>query len=116
MKEDEKDNRLIERIFPKDIEIWELNTRTDTVTLEDCHKIHREKIFELLSSNQVKTPMDKYRSALILQHTAVKMFEGQLTSVRPENFLLAFHLSSAALHDLNFKKDTATAIKKIEPR
>lgn len=111
-KEDEKDNRLIETMFLKDIEIRELDARTDTVNLEDYDKIHRDKIFELLAANKVKTPMDKYRSSLILQHTAGKMCEGQLTSMSSENFLLAFHLSSAALHDLELKKDTTTAIKK----
>lgn len=110
-KKDAEDNRLIEGMFLKDIEIRELDARTDTVHLEDYDKIHRDKIFELLASNQVKTPMDKYRSALILQHTAGKMCEGQLTSVSPENFLLAFHLSSAALHDLKLKRNTTTAIK-----
>ncbi len=106
-----EDNSLIKELYNKDIEIRELDSKTDTVNLENYDKVHREKIFDLLASNKVKTPMDKYRAALILQHTAAKICDGQLTSISPENFLLAFHLSSSALNELKALNDTVT-IKK----
>ena len=103
-------------MYQKDIEIRELDAKTDTVNLEDFDKIHREKIFELLATNQVITPFDKYRAALILQHTAAKFCDGQLTSMSSENFLLAFHLSSSALRQLKLKSDTITIEKYNFPR
>lgn len=106
-----EDNYLIKEFFSKDVEIRELDSKTDTVNLENYDKIHREKIFELLASNKVKTPMDKYRAALILQHTAAKICDGKLTSLSPENFLLAFYLSSSAMNELKALNDTVT-IKK----
>jgi len=75
-----------------------------------------EKIFEMLASNQVITPMDRYRAALILQHTAAKMCDGQITSISSENFLLAYHLSSAAWSQLKLKNDTITIKKNNIPR
>lgn len=110
------DNLIIKKMYQKDIEIRELDAKTDTVNLEDFDKIHREKIFELLATNQVITPFDKYRAALILQHTAAKFCDGQLTSMSAENFLLAFHLSSSALSQLKLKSDTITIEKYNFPR
>lgn len=106
-----KDNLLIEKMYLEDLRIRELDAKSDTLNLEQYDKVHREKIFELLANNQIKTPLDKYRSALILQHTAAKLCEGQITSISPENFLLAFHLSSSALNDLEVKNNTSS-IKK----
>jgi hypothetical protein len=60
--------------------------------------------------------MDKYRAALILQHTAAKICDGQLTSLSPENFLLAFHLSSSALNELKALNDSITIKKECIPR
>lgn len=106
-----KDNLAIEKMFLEDVGIRELDAKTDTINLEQYDKVHRDKIFELLATNQVKTPLDKYRSAFILQHTAAKLCEGQITSISPENFLLAYHLSSSALNDLEGQHNT-TSIKK----
>jgi hypothetical protein len=111
-----EDNSLIVKLHSKDIQIRELDFKTDTVNLENYDKIHREKTFELLANNQVKTPMDKYRAALILQHTAAKICDGQLTSLSPENFLLAFHLSSSALNELKALNDSITIKKECIPR
>lgn len=105
------DNTEIESMFLKDIEIRELDAKTDTVILERYDRVHRNRIFEMLANKLVVTPMDQYRAALILQHTAGKFCDGQLTSVSPENFLLAYHLSSSALASLKAQKDT-TIIKK----
>ena len=111
-----EDNLTIKNMYRRDIEIRELDAKTDTVNLEEYDKVHREKIFEMLASNQVITPMDRYRAALILQHTAAKMCDGQITSISSENFLLAYHLSSAAWSQLKLKNDTITIIKNNIPR
>lgn len=111
-----KDNLLINKMYEEDLRIRALDEKTDTINLEQYDKVHREKIFELLANNQVQTPMDKYRSALILQHTAAKICEGEITSFSPENFLLAFHLSTAAFNDLKLKNDTLTIKRQNIPR
>jgi hypothetical protein len=110
------DHPEIEQLFLKDIEVRELDARTDTVILENYDKVHRNRIFELLATGQVKTPLDKFRAALILQHTAGKLCEGELGSVSPENYLLAYHLSSAALQELQSANDTASLKKENFPR
>ncbi|WP_407524351.1 hypothetical protein PDL71_01270 [Lacibacter sp. MH-610] len=111
-----EDNLLIEEMYKKDIEIRELDAKTDTVNLEAYDKVHREKIFQLLADNKVITPKDKIRAAWILQHTAAKICDGELTSLSPENFLLAYKLSSSALAELEKKNDTATIRKQNVPR
>lgn len=111
-----EDNPLIEEMYKKDIEIRELDAKTDTVNLEAYDKVHREKIFQLLAENKVITPKDKIRAAWILQHTVAKICDGELTSLSPENFLLAYKLSSSALAELERKNDTATIRKQNIPR
>jgi hypothetical protein len=111
-----EDNPLIEKMYKKDIEMRELDAKTDTVNLESYDKVHREQIFQLLSENKVITPKDKIRAAWILQHTAAKICDGELTSLSPENFLLAYKLSSSALSMLENKNDTATIRKQNIPR
>jgi len=108
-----KDNPTIEELYKKDVGIRVLNEKTDTVILENYDKIHRNKIFEMLANNLIRTPTDKYRAALILQHTAGKICDGQLNSISPENYLLSYHLSSNALSDLVKQKDSVTIQKKI---
>ena len=110
------DNILIKNMYLKDIEIRALDEKTDTVNLENYDKIHRNKILEMLATNQIRTPMDKYRSALILQHTAAKICDGELTSISSENYLLAFHLSSAALSELKKQIESLTIKKNFTPR
>ncbi|MDX1904997.1 MAG: hypothetical protein SFU27_12640 [Thermonemataceae bacterium] len=110
------DNSLIKEIYLKDIEIRELDAKTDTVNLEEYDKKHREQIFQLLAENKVITSRDKIRAAWILQHTAAKFCDGELTSLSSENFLLAYKLSSSALSQLEREKDTLTIKKENIPR
>jgi len=110
------DNPLIKELYDKDLEIRELDARTDTINLEEYDKKHREQIFQILAENKVVTPKDKIRSAWILQHTAAKLCDGELTSISPENFLLAYKLSSSALSQLETEKDTLTIRKENVPR
>jgi hypothetical protein len=106
-----KDNPLVKTLYQKDIELRELDAKTDTVNLEAYDKKHREQIFQLLAENKLVTPKDKVRAAWILQHTAAKYCDGEITSLSPENFLLAYQLSSAALEQLTVQNDTATIRK-----
>lgn len=111
-----EDNLMIEEMYKKDIEMRELDAKTDTVNLEAYDKVHREKVFQLLADNKVITPKDKIRSAFILQHTVARICDGELTSLSPENFLLAYKLSSSALAELESKNDTVTIRKQNVPR
>ncbi|MFH1120732.1 MAG: hypothetical protein V1775_12995 [Bacteroidota bacterium] len=111
-----KDNAIIEKLYLEDIENRELDEKTDTVNLERQDNIHREQIFQLLAENKIVTPKDKIRAAWILQHTAAKFCDGKLTSLSPENFLLAYKLSSYALLQLEQQNDTATIRKENIPR
>lgn len=111
-----KDNPIIQDLYLKDIEIRELDAKTDTVNLEEYDKVHREKIFQLLAENKVITSKDKIRAAWILQHTVAKICEGEVTSMSPENFLLAYKLSSMALSQLQTEGDTSTIRKENIPR
>ncbi len=108
----EVDNSLIKEIYLKDIEIRELDAKTDTINLEEYDKKHREQIFQLIAENKVVTSRDKIRAASILQHTAAKYCDGELTSISSENFLLAYKLSSAALSQLEKEKDTLCHVLK----
>ncbi|TWI80138.1 hypothetical protein IQ13_2807 [Lacibacter cauensis] len=111
-----EDNLFIEKLYLKDIEIRELDAKTDTVILENYDKVHREQIFQFLAENKVVTVRDKIRAAWILQHTAARFCDGELTSLSPENFLLAYKLSSTALAQLEAQKDTLTIRKENIPR
>lgn len=110
------DNSLIKELYLKDIEIRELDAKTDTVNLENYDKVHREKIFQLLAENKVITANDKMRAAWILQHTVAKICDGELTSLSSENFLLAYKLSSTALSMLEKEEDTLLIRKTNLPR
>jgi hypothetical protein len=105
---EQEDSPTIKRLYEKDLEIRKLDAMTDTVNLEKYDKVHREQIFQLLAENKVLTPKDKIRAAWILQHTAAKICDGVITSLSPENFLLAYYLSSTALAKLTEQNDTAT--------
>nr|WP_315176554.1 hypothetical protein [uncultured Flavobacterium sp.] len=110
------DNIVINQLYLKDIEIREIDAKTDTVNLEKYDKKHRDQIFQFLADNKIITPKDKYRAAWILQHTAAKICEGELTSLSPENFLLAYRLSSSALMQLTIQNDTILIKKMNLPR
>lgn len=111
-----KDNRLIQELYEKDIEVRKLDAATDTVNLERYDKSHREQIFQLLAEGKVVTPGDKIKAAWILQHTAALFCDGVLTSVSPENFLLAYKLSSSVHSELELKNDTLLLRKLNVPR
>ncbi len=111
-----RDNPIIKLLYLKDVEIRKLDAKTDTVNLENYDKIHREQIFQLLAENKVLTSNDKIRAAWILQHTAAKFCEGELTSISPENFLLAYKLSSVVLSKLEKEKDTLAIRQENIPR
>ena len=64
--------------------------------LESIDKTHRKKVMELLANGLIRTTKDKLSAALILQHTSLTYCEKKLTSVSPENYLLAFELSKSA--------------------
>jgi hypothetical protein len=115
-KIEQVNNPLVETLYNKDIEIRELDAKTDTVNLEAYDKKHREQIFQLLAENKIITPNDKVKAAWILQHTAAKYCEGEISSMSPENFLLAYKLSSSALEQLKRQNDTATIRKQNVPR
>lgn len=106
-----KDNPLIQKLYLKDIEIRELDAKTDTVILEAYDQVHRAQVFQLLAENKVLTRKDKIRAAWILQHTAGKICDGAVTSISPENYLLAYQLSSTVLAQLVMENDTATIRK-----
>ncbi|KAB7728068.1 zinc-binding dehydrogenase [Rudanella paleaurantiibacter] len=108
LKSEQPDNPVLEKLYRQDVAIRKLDAETDTVNLERYDKVHRERVFTLLAENAVITPLDKLRAAWILQHTAAQLCEGTLTSISPENFLLAYKLSSSGLHDLVQQQDTAT--------
>ena len=113
---EENDNPQIEKLYLKDLEIRELDAKTNTVNLEDYDKTHREQILQLLAENKVVTSKDKIRAAWILQHTAAKLCDGELASTSSENFLLAYKLSSTALSQLEKENDTLTIRKENVPR
>lgn len=111
-----EDNLLVKELYDKDVQIRKLDAKMDTINLEEYDKRHREQIFQLLAENKVLTPKDKIRAAWILQHTAARLCDGQLTSISPENFLMAYKLSSSALSQLEKEKDTLTIRKENVPR
>jgi len=114
--DEKKDNPLVETLYQKDIAIRELDAKTDTLNLEAYDKQHREQVFQLLAENRLVTPNDKVRAAWILQHTAARYCDGEITSLSPENFLLAYQLSVAAMKELTGLNDTATIRKQNVPR
>ncbi len=59
----------------------------------------RKRVFQLLAAGQVNTARDKYRAALILQHTGLELIGGKLLSKSAENYYLAYELAKAALDD-----------------
>lgn len=85
-----KDNQSLIEMVKRDQEIREPNFDEPT---EPIDQTHREKVFELLAKNEIKTNADKLNAALILQHTALTFCNGELKSINPENYLLAHKLS-----------------------
>ena len=93
------DNDLLIKMYKKDLEIKELDAKVDTIHLEDYDKIHRDKVFELLSQGSVIPPLDKFSASWILQHTNITICEEELEIISLENNLLAYHLMVSAIND-----------------
>tara|TARA_R110000868_G_scaffold131361_4_gene341405 strand:+ start:4921 stop:5490 length:570 start_codon:yes stop_codon:yes gene_type:complete len=83
----------------KMIEVDQKMRQEDTTDFELIDQKHRKRVFELLAENQIKTPIDKYNAALILQHTNAIYCDNMLKSISPENFLLAYCLSNSAYNE-----------------
>lgn len=64
---------------------------------EETDQRHRQKVMQILAAGQLKTPHDKLRAALIMQHTPLMFCNGKLKSTSPENYLLASMLAQSAL-------------------
>ncbi len=58
-----KDNPLIKALYLKDVEIRKLDTKTDTVKLNNYDNVHREQVLQLLAENRVLTSKYKIRAA-----------------------------------------------------
>lgn len=57
---------------------------------------HRNRVLELLAEGRVRSPEDRFRAALILQHTPAVLCDGRLGSQSLENYLLAHFLAKSA--------------------
>lgn len=72
-----------------------VRTREDHgVTRTDGER--RARVFELLAAEKVRTPRDRLHAAVILDHTALTMCDGELVSLSAENYLLAHELAKRA--------------------
>jgi hypothetical protein len=95
--------------IPDNVELIEIAEKdqqmrqNDTLDMEPVDKVHRLKVMNLLANDQVKTSNDKLNAALILQHTALRFCNGELVSISPENYYLAYELSKSVF-DSGYKK------------
>jgi hypothetical protein len=79
------DNIELDQIVLKDQE-----TSESGELMEARDKRNRQRVMELLAGNQIRTPADKFNAALILQQTALQYCGGELKSMSPENYYLAY--------------------------
>lgn len=68
----------------------------DTLDMEPIDKVHRLRVMEMLAADQIQTNEDKFNAALILQHTALTFCNGNLVSISPENYYMAYSLCKSA--------------------
>jgi len=61
----------------------------------------RKRVFQLLAAGEVNTPRDKYRAALILQHTGLVFIGEEMKSISAENYYLAHELAKFVFNDGN---------------
>ncbi len=54
-------------------------------------------VLQLVARSEVKTPVDRFHAALVLQHTPLALCGGKLVSASPDNYLLAHYLFREAL-------------------
>lgn len=52
-----------------------------------------------IGSGHVRTPEDKVNAALVLQHSGLRVRDGKLEAISPDNYLLAHHLASSAFEE-----------------
>lgn len=71
----------------------------DVSNLEEIDQLHRNRVFELIALDSIKTNEDKIHAALILQHTALEYCGDKLKSISPENYLLAYQFSKSAFNN-----------------
>lgn len=74
----------------------EMRTSDNGEPLEPADQAHRLRVMELLANGQIKTAIDKFNAALILQHTALTFCNEKLVSISPENYYLAYELCKSA--------------------
>lgn len=55
--------------------------------------LHRQRVLQMLAEGKIVTAIDKYRAALILQHTPIIFCGDKELSVSEENYLLAHYLA-----------------------
>jgi hypothetical protein len=55
-----------------------------------------KRVLELIAAGEVSTPEDRFRAAVVLQHTPRTWCEGKLTSQGTDNYLLAHFLAREA--------------------
>ena len=82
----------------------------DVTNLEEIDQLHRNRVFELLALDSIKTNEDKINAALILQHTALEYCGDKLKSISPENYLLAYQFSKSAFNNGHKKAANFVAV------
>ncbi len=65
-----------------------------TIVRTDAERV--KLVLAELARNAVQTPEDKTNAALVLQHTGMTFCGDKLTSLSPDNYLLAHNLAAAA--------------------
>jgi hypothetical protein len=66
----------------------------ETIVRTDAERVRL--VLAELASDAVRTAEDKANAALVLQHTGMTFCGDKLTSLSPDNYLLAHHLAVAA--------------------
>lgn len=92
-----QDNTELIRMVIEDQKLRESDN--DTIDMEPIDKLHRRKVMQFLVEGKIVTNTDKTNAALILQHTALTFCDGQLVSISPENYYLAYTLAKNAFEN-----------------
>ncbi|MEZ4970432.1 MAG: hypothetical protein R2814_12405 [Flavobacteriaceae bacterium] len=79
-------------------EVDQRNRKVDASNYEPTDQKHRTRVFEISTEDKISTNWDKYNAAFLLQHTNIIFCNGNLTSISPENYLLAYTLSKGAFN------------------
>ena len=73
-----------------------MSEETDPKLENEADQRHRLRVLELLADGRIVLPEDKFRAALLLQHTTAIFCDGKLKSESLENYLLAHFLARSA--------------------